>query len=169
MSSFFQNTSHSSFDGSHITNTARDHTTNISGDHTTNVTGDHNICIAAVDNIQIIGSQVQIVSNGVRGESIFNQYRDFRRGDIRLLQELSTTEIDEETSLWSDRNPTKRKLKYIRTAHSVSLFGVAGNYSHCVAIDYSGQDTYAAWKRDLLKYSNQYGPHHPFNPVCFDK
>ncbi|THV00141.1 hypothetical protein K435DRAFT_794375 [Dendrothele bispora CBS 962.96] len=135
-SNFFENTSHSSFKGSHITNVAGDHIT------------------------QIIGLPAQIISNGVRGESIFDQYRDFRRGDIRLLRELSTREVDEEkTSLWSDQE----KLKYTRTAHSVSLFGVAGNYSHCIAMHYSGRDAYAAWERDLLKYSNQYGSHTHFH------
>ncbi|THU79738.1 hypothetical protein K435DRAFT_519526 [Dendrothele bispora CBS 962.96] len=134
-SSFFENTSHSSFEGSHIINTA--------GDHITNVAGDHNIYIAAVDNItQIIGSQDQIVSNGVRGESIFNQYHDLRRCDIRLLRKLSTTEIDEDKTLWSDRNPMRKKLKYTRTAHSVKLFGVVGDHSNCVAMHYSGRDAY---------------------------
>ncbi|THV00126.1 hypothetical protein K435DRAFT_935353 [Dendrothele bispora CBS 962.96] len=111
MSNFFQNTSHSSFQGSHITNTAID----------------YNIYIAAVDNItHNIGSQDQIVSNGARGESIFDQYHSFRRGDIRFLRKLSTKVIDEEkTPLWWDRNPTQKRLKYTRNAHSVSLFGVA--------------------------------------------
>ncbi|THU82552.1 hypothetical protein K435DRAFT_446442 [Dendrothele bispora CBS 962.96] len=118
-SNFFENTSHSSFEGSHIINTAGDHIT------------------------QIIGSHNQIVSNGARGESIFDQYHDLRRCDIRLLRELSTSEIDEEKTLWWDRNPTRKKLKYTRTAHSVSLFGVASNYSHCVAMHYSGRDAYA--------------------------
>ncbi|THU93747.1 hypothetical protein K435DRAFT_840114, partial [Dendrothele bispora CBS 962.96] len=145
-SNFFQNTLHSSFEGSHITNTA--------GDHTTNVARDHNVYVAGDNITQIIGSQDQIVSNGVRGESIFNQYHDLRRCDIRLLRKLSTTEIDEETSLWSDRNPTQKKLKYTRTAHNVSLFGVAGSHSHCVAMHYCGRDAYAAWERDLLKYSS---------------
>ncbi|THU82556.1 hypothetical protein K435DRAFT_971917 [Dendrothele bispora CBS 962.96] len=141
-SNFFENTSHSSFEGSHIINTAGDHITNfVAGDHIT----------------QIIGSQDQIVSNNVRGGSIFNQYHDLRRCDIRLLRELSTSEIDEEKTLWWDRNPMQKKLKYTRTAHNVSLFGVAGNYSHCVAMHYSGRDAYVAWERDLLKYSN----HHP--------
>ncbi|THU79741.1 hypothetical protein K435DRAFT_519577 [Dendrothele bispora CBS 962.96] len=141
-SNFFQNTSHSSFEGSHIINTAGDHITNfVAGDHIT----------------QIIGPQDQIVSNGARGESIFNQYHDLRRCDILLLQELSKREVDEEeTSLWSDRNPMRKKLKYTRTAHSVKLFGVAGDHSHCVAMHYSGRDAYAAWERDLLKYSNHH-------------
>ncbi|THU81673.1 hypothetical protein K435DRAFT_469762 [Dendrothele bispora CBS 962.96] len=140
-SNFFENTSHSSFEGSHIINTAGDHITNfVAGDHIT----------------QIIGSQDQIVSNGARGESIFDQYRDFRRCDIRLLRELSTSEIDEEKTLWRDQNPTRKKFKYTRTAHSVSLFGVAGNYSHCVAMHYSGRDAYAAWERDFLKHSNHH-------------
>ncbi|THU81784.1 hypothetical protein K435DRAFT_872965 [Dendrothele bispora CBS 962.96] len=148
-SNFFQNTSHSSFEGSHIINTAGDHTiTNfVAGDHIT----------------QIIGPQDQIVSNGARGESIFNQYHDLRRCDILLLQELSKREVDEEeTSLWSDRNPMRKKLKYTRTAHSVKLFGVAGDHSHCVAMHYSGRDAYAAWERDFLRYSEQYGSHHVF-------
>ncbi|THU87472.1 hypothetical protein K435DRAFT_342058 [Dendrothele bispora CBS 962.96] len=150
MSNFFQNTSHSSFEGSHITNTGGDHTTNVAGD----------IYIAAVDNItQIIGSQDQSVANDVCGESIFDQYRDLRRCDIRLLRELSTREVDEERTRtpWWDRNPTRKKLKYTRTAHSVKLFGGAGDHSHCVAMHYSGRDAYAAWERDFLKYSN----HHP--------
>ncbi|THV00145.1 hypothetical protein K435DRAFT_466215 [Dendrothele bispora CBS 962.96] len=147
MSNFFQNTSHSSFEGSHINNTAGDHTTNVAGD----------IYIAAVDNItQIIGSQDQIVSNGACGKSIFDEYHNFRRCDIRLLRELSTSEIDEETQLWWDRNPTQKKLKYTRTAHSVSLFGVPGDYSYCVAMYYSGRDAYAAWERDFLQYSNHH-------------
>ncbi|THU81684.1 hypothetical protein K435DRAFT_469908 [Dendrothele bispora CBS 962.96] len=155
MSNFFQNTSHSSFEGSHITNTAGDYTTNVAGDHITNlhVGGDHIT--------QIIGSQDQIVSNGTRGESIFNQYHDLRRCDIRLLRKLSTREIDEEkTPLRWDRNPMQKKLKYTRTAHSISLFGAATSYSHCVAMHYSGRDAYAAWERDFLRYSNQYGSHH---------
>ncbi|THU93758.1 hypothetical protein K435DRAFT_967153 [Dendrothele bispora CBS 962.96] len=133
-SNFFENNSHSSFEGSHIINVAGDNIT------------------------QIIGPQDQIVSNGAHGESIFNQYQDLRRCDIRLLQKLSTTEIDEaETSLWSDRrNLTQKKLKYTRTTHSISLFGVATSYSHCVAMHYSGRDAYAAWERDLLKYSNHH-------------
>ncbi|THV00160.1 hypothetical protein K435DRAFT_776714 [Dendrothele bispora CBS 962.96] len=148
-SNFFENTSHSSFKGSHITNTAGDHTTNVAGDHKTYVAGDHII--------QIIGSQDQIVSKDARGESIFDQYHDLRRCDIRLLRKLSTSEIDEEEApLWWDRNPTRKKLKYTRTTHSVSLFGVAGNYSHCVAMYYSGRDAYAAWERDFLKYSNHH-------------
>ncbi|THU93756.1 hypothetical protein K435DRAFT_840115 [Dendrothele bispora CBS 962.96] len=142
-SNFFENTSHSSFEGSHIINTAGDHITNL------NIAGDHIT--------QIIGSQDQIVSNGVRGESIFNQYHDLRRCDTRLLRELSKREIDEEEApLWWDRNPTQSKLKYTRTAHSVSLFGVAGNYSHCVAMHYSGRDAYAAWEQDFLRYSNHH-------------
>ncbi|THU82547.1 hypothetical protein K435DRAFT_784578 [Dendrothele bispora CBS 962.96] len=124
-SSFFENTSHSSFEGSHIINTA-----------------DHRIYVAGDNITQIIGSQDQIVSNDVRGGSIFNQYHDLRRCDIRLLRKLSTTEIDEDKTLWWDRNPTRKKLKYTRTAHSVSLFGVASNYSHCVAMHYSGRDAY---------------------------
>ncbi|THU82561.1 hypothetical protein K435DRAFT_971920, partial [Dendrothele bispora CBS 962.96] len=144
-SNFFENTSHSSFEGSHIINTAGDHITNL------NIAGDHIT--------QIIGSQEgQIVSNGVRGESIFDQYHNFRRCDIRVLRELSTREVDEEEAplQWWDQNLTQRKLKYTRTAHSVSLFGVAGNDSHCVAMHYSGRDAYAAWERDFLKYSNHH-------------
>ncbi|THU80635.1 hypothetical protein K435DRAFT_809731 [Dendrothele bispora CBS 962.96] len=147
-SNFFQNTSHSSFEGSHITNTV--------GDHTTNIARDHNIYIAGDNITQIIGSQDQTVPNGVRRESILDQYHIFRRGDIRLLQELSTSEVDEEkTPLW-DWNPTQKKLKYTRTAHSVKLFGVAGDHSHCVAVHYSGRDAYAAWERDFLRYSNHH-------------
>ncbi|THU84849.1 hypothetical protein K435DRAFT_869874 [Dendrothele bispora CBS 962.96] len=147
-SNFFQNTSHSSFEGSHITNTV--------GDHTTNIAKDHNIYIAGDNITQIIGSQDQTVPNGVRRESILDQYHIFRRGDIRLLQELSTSEVDEEkTPLW-DWNPTQKKLKYTRTAHSVKLFGVAGDHSHCVAVHYSGRDAYAAWERDFLRYSNHH-------------
>ncbi|THU81668.1 hypothetical protein K435DRAFT_808876 [Dendrothele bispora CBS 962.96] len=158
-SNFLENTSHSSFKGSHITNTAGDHTTNVAGDHKTYVAGDHII--------QIIGSQDQIVSKDARGESIFDQYHNFRRCDIRLLRELSTSKIDEEkTQRWWDS--TQKKLKYTRTAHNVSLLGVPGNYSHCVAMYYSGRDVYAAWERDLLKYSDQYGSRHPFDRVGFD-
>ncbi|THV00162.1 hypothetical protein K435DRAFT_855004 [Dendrothele bispora CBS 962.96] len=143
-SNFFENTSHSSFEGSHIINTAGDHITNfVAGDIT-----------------RIIGSPDQMVSNGVCGESIFNQYHDLRRCDIRLLRELSTSEIDEEETLWSDRKQTQKKLKYTRTTHSVSLFGVPGNYSHCVAMHYSGRDAHAAWERDFLRYSSQYGSRH---------
>ncbi|THV04335.1 hypothetical protein K435DRAFT_835440 [Dendrothele bispora CBS 962.96] len=138
-SNFFENTSHSSFEGSRIINTA-DHRIYVAGDHIT----------------QIIDSQNQIVSSGARGESTFDQYHNFRRCDIRLLRELSTSEINEEMTLWWDRNPTRKKLKYTRTAHSVSLFGVASNYSHCVAMHYSGRDAYAAWERDLLRYSNRH-------------
>ncbi|THV00122.1 hypothetical protein K435DRAFT_854983 [Dendrothele bispora CBS 962.96] len=169
MSNFFQNTSHSSFEGSHIINTAGDHTTNVA---------EHNIYIAAVDNItQIIGSQDQIVSNGVRGGSIFNEVgvsvirlsstgSDFTDSTAIFVVVIYgfyknyLQEIDEQkTPLWWDQDPTQKRLKYTRTAHSVSLFGVADNYIHCVAMHYSGRDAYDAWERDFLSHSNQYDSH----------
>ncbi|THU86203.1 hypothetical protein K435DRAFT_805274 [Dendrothele bispora CBS 962.96] len=75
---------------------------------------------------------------------------------VHVESRFSINEIDEEKTLRWDRNPTRKKLKYTRTAHSVSLFGVPGNYRHCVAMHYSGRDTYDAWEQDFLSYSNHH-------------
>ncbi|THU89581.1 hypothetical protein K435DRAFT_841758 [Dendrothele bispora CBS 962.96] len=138
-SSFFDQTSQCSFEGT---------INNVAGDQIT----------------QIFHSQDQITSNGARGESIFDEYHNFLRGDIKVLQDLSTREIDEEkekemSSRW-DRNPTHKLLKYTATTYRVKLFGTHSTHNDdnhkCVAVRYGGSDAYAAWERDLSKYSKHH-------------
>ncbi|THU83525.1 hypothetical protein K435DRAFT_871195 [Dendrothele bispora CBS 962.96] len=108
---------------------------------------------------QIFNSQDEIVSNGARGESIFDEYHNFRRGDIQILQDLSTKEVDEEEDKMWNWHSTRKKLKYTATAHRVKLFGTPDPHDHshdCVAVRYGGRDAYAAWERDLLKFSNHH-------------
>ncbi|THU90267.1 hypothetical protein K435DRAFT_802137 [Dendrothele bispora CBS 962.96] len=105
--SFFNNTSHCSFQGNIINNVAGDY-------------------ITQAVNPELEG---QIVSHGARGESIFDEYQNLRQGDMRLLQQLSIREVDGRPQSW---NP--QRLEYTTTANEIGLFGhAAGASSHCVA------------------------------------
>ncbi|THU75580.1 hypothetical protein K435DRAFT_880532 [Dendrothele bispora CBS 962.96] len=139
MSSFFNNTSHCSFQGN---------ITNVAGDYYIN---------------QVVNSEDKIVSHGVRGESIFDEYEYVRQGDMRLLQQLS--EVNEEP-WWPER------LKSTKTTYKIDLLGrghkeATGALPYRIAVRYSGKNAYSVWEQDFVKYSNPYSSHLTlFLPSC---
>ncbi|THU88219.1 hypothetical protein K435DRAFT_316770 [Dendrothele bispora CBS 962.96] len=107
------------------------------------------------------GDSDSIVSPGVLGkELIFDDYEIIRRGNLRLLEQISEEAVDENnyyhrTYRYSLRAQDKR-LKFTRSAYRAQVIGQ--NLPGSVAIVYGGEDALAAWKRDFLFFSTN---HHP--------
>ncbi|THU87399.1 hypothetical protein K435DRAFT_804357 [Dendrothele bispora CBS 962.96] len=112
------------------------------------------------------GQVGSIVSPGARGESIFDEFRIIRRGDIYHLNEISREEVDEERE--AKHSPYRYKLRdqllrFTRTAYRVKLIGTDGPPGSHIALTYRGRDAQAAWERDFSLYSNP----HPNLPHLF--
>ncbi|THU95060.1 hypothetical protein K435DRAFT_839626 [Dendrothele bispora CBS 962.96] len=106
------------------------------------------------------GDSDSIVSPGVLGtESIFDDYEIIRRGNLRLLEEISKEVIDENDSYYyrrAHRLRAQRYLKFTRSAYRVQVIGQ--NLPRSVAVIYGGEDAQAAWERDFSLCSTN---HHP--------
>ncbi|THU95064.1 hypothetical protein K435DRAFT_966596 [Dendrothele bispora CBS 962.96] len=125
--------------------------------HTINfVAGDQNTRIHQVHT----GDSDSIVSPGVFGtQSIFDDYEIIRRGNLRLLEEISKEVIDENDSYYyrrAHRLRAQKCLKFTRSAYRVQVIGQ--NLPRNVAVLYGGEDAQAAWERDFLFCSTN---HHP--------
>ncbi|THU97323.1 hypothetical protein K435DRAFT_857722 [Dendrothele bispora CBS 962.96] len=125
--------------------------------HTINfVAGDQNTRIHQVHT----GDSDSIVSPGVFGtQSIFDDYEIIRRGNLRLLEEISKEVIDENDSYYyrrAHRLRAQKCLKFTRSAYRVQVIGQ--NLPRSVAVVYGGEDAQAAWERDFLLCSTN---HHP--------
>ncbi|THU87397.1 hypothetical protein K435DRAFT_842539 [Dendrothele bispora CBS 962.96] len=103
------------------------------------------------------GQVGSIVSPGARGESIFDEFRTIRRGDIYHLNEISREDVDEEREakdwpyLYEFRD---QLLRFTKTAYRVKLIGTDGPSGSYIAMTYCGRDAHAAWQRDFSLYSH---------------
>ncbi|THU88203.1 hypothetical protein K435DRAFT_316703 [Dendrothele bispora CBS 962.96] len=106
------------------------------------------------------GDSDSIVSPGVLGtQSIFDDYEIIRRGNLRLLEEISKEVVDENDYYHSrrvHRLRAQKGLKFTRSAYRVQVIGQ--NLPRSVAVVYGGEDAQAAWERDFLLCSTN---HHP--------
>ncbi|THU78740.1 hypothetical protein K435DRAFT_845690 [Dendrothele bispora CBS 962.96] len=107
------------------------------------------------------GDSDSIVSPGVLGSrSIFDDYREIRRGDLHLLEHISKEVVDENDSYYyysrAHRLRAQKCLKFTRSAYRVQVIGQ--NLPPSVAVVYGGDDAQAAWERDFLLCSTN---HHP--------
>ncbi|THU93284.1 hypothetical protein K435DRAFT_840337 [Dendrothele bispora CBS 962.96] len=107
------------------------------------------------------GDSDSIVSPGVLGtQSIFDDYEIIRRGNLRLLEEISKEVIDENDSYYHFRRVhrlrAQKRLKFTRSAYRVQVIGQ--NLPRSVAVVYGGEDAQAAWERDFSLCSAN---HHP--------
>ncbi|KAK7448899.1 hypothetical protein VKT23_013631 [Stygiomarasmius scandens] len=121
------------------------HTVNfVAGDqHTTNVNQD--------------GSP-DIISPGVLGQSVFDQYENVRRGYLRLLRIISSQVMDEVSTRKRKRgsdDSVGRALIFKRTKYHARIIGNR-DLVDCVAVTYSDKDAHAAWQREFELFSNQY-------------
>ncbi|THV02278.1 hypothetical protein K435DRAFT_836502 [Dendrothele bispora CBS 962.96] len=111
------------------------------------VAGDQNTRIDQVHT----GDSEFIVSPGVLGtRSIFDDYREIRRGDLCLVQEISKEVIDENDYSYYYRrvHRAQKRLEFTRSAYRVQVIGQ--NLPRSVAVVYGGEDAQAAWERDFL-------------------
>ncbi|THV02275.1 hypothetical protein K435DRAFT_963182 [Dendrothele bispora CBS 962.96] len=116
------------------------------------VAGDQNTRIHQVHT----GDSDSIVSPGVLGtRSIFDDYREIRRGDLRLSKEISKEVVDENDYYYYYRRVhrlrAQKRLEFTRSAYRVQVIGQ--NLPHSVAVLYGGEDAQAAWERDFLRCS----------------
>ncbi|THU95061.1 hypothetical protein K435DRAFT_859913 [Dendrothele bispora CBS 962.96] len=106
------------------------------------------------------GSSDSIVSPGVLGtQSIFDDYEIIRRGNLRLLEEISKEVVDESDPYYYRRAHRLRFhkcLKFTKSAYRVQVIGQ--NLPRSIAVVYGGEDAQAAWERDFLFCSTN---HHP--------
>ncbi|THU95056.1 hypothetical protein K435DRAFT_141057 [Dendrothele bispora CBS 962.96] len=121
------------------------------------VAGDQNTHNHQVDT----GDSDSIFSPGVLGSrSIFDDYREIRRGDLRLVEHISREIVDENDSYYYyqpvHRLRAQKRLKFTRSAYRVEVIGQ--NLPRSVAVVYEGEDAQAAWERDFLLCSAN---HHP--------
>ncbi|THU97297.1 hypothetical protein K435DRAFT_68376 [Dendrothele bispora CBS 962.96] len=143
MATFFSQASQCSFQAHTINLVARDQITN-------------NI------NHQVdTGDSDSIVSPSVLGSrSIFDDYREIRRGDLRLLEHISREVFNEHNSYYhcprAHRLRAQKCLKFTRSAYRVQVIGQ--NLPPSVAVVYGGDDAQVAWERDFLLCSTN---HHP--------
>ncbi|THU96203.1 hypothetical protein K435DRAFT_858800 [Dendrothele bispora CBS 962.96] len=108
-----------------------------------------------------LGQAGSFVSPGARGESIFDEFRTIRRGDIYHLNEISREDVDEEQEKYFPYRHGFRDqlLRFTRTAYRVKLIGTDGPPGSHIAMIYRGRDAQAAWQRDFSLYSH---PHPNF-------
>ncbi|THU97295.1 hypothetical protein K435DRAFT_857704 [Dendrothele bispora CBS 962.96] len=121
------------------------------------VAGDQNTHNHQVDT----GDSDSIVSPGVLGSrSILDDYREFRRGDLHLVEHISKEVVDENDSYYyyprAHRLRAQKCLKFTRSAYRVQVIGQ--NLPRSIAVVYGGEDAQAAWERDFLLWSTN---HHP--------
>ncbi|THU95069.1 hypothetical protein K435DRAFT_798416 [Dendrothele bispora CBS 962.96] len=138
MTAFFPQASHFSIQGQTINFVAGDQVTHNHQVHT--------------------GDSDTIVSPGVLGtQSIFDdmnsmfKYEIIRRGNLRLLEEISKEVIDENDHYYYRRAhhlQAQKHLKFTRSAYRVQVIGQ--NLPRSVAVVYGGEDAQAAWERDFL-------------------
>ncbi|THU93286.1 hypothetical protein K435DRAFT_861674 [Dendrothele bispora CBS 962.96] len=106
------------------------------------------------------GNSDSIVSPGVLGtQSIFDDYEIIRRGNLRLLGEISKEVIDENDYYHyrrAHRLRAQKRLKFTRSAYRAQVIGQ--NLPPSVAVVYEGEDAQTAWERDFLLCSKF---HHP--------
>ncbi|THU97294.1 hypothetical protein K435DRAFT_68344 [Dendrothele bispora CBS 962.96] len=141
MTTFFSQASQCSFQAQTINLVARDQVTHNHQVHT--------------------GDSDSIVSSGVLGSrSIFDDYREIRRGDLHLVEHISREVVDENDSYYyyprAHRLRAQKSLKFTRSAYRVQVIGQ--NLPRSVAVVYGGEDAQAAWERDFLLCSTN---HHP--------
>ncbi|THU97312.1 hypothetical protein K435DRAFT_778114 [Dendrothele bispora CBS 962.96] len=106
------------------------------------------------------GDSDSIVSPGVLGaQSIFDDYEIIRRGNLRLLEEISKEVVDDNDNYHyrrANRLRAQKCLKFTRSAYRAQVIGQ--NLPRSVAVVYGGEDAQAAWERDFSLFSAN---HHP--------
>ncbi|THU97336.1 hypothetical protein K435DRAFT_68791 [Dendrothele bispora CBS 962.96] len=139
--SFFPRASHFSIHG---------HTVNfIGGDHNTNF---HHVPV------EDSGSVVSLGQGPHNEQSMFDEYQIIRRGNLRLLREISKETMDESKSYLQQRQlqTSSECLTFTRAAYCTKVIGESLPGS--VAVIYGGKDAQAAWERDFLLFSKNHNP-----------
>ncbi|THU97317.1 hypothetical protein K435DRAFT_68569 [Dendrothele bispora CBS 962.96] len=85
------------------------------------------------------------------------KYEIIRRGNLRLVEEISKEVVDENDYYQrAHRLRVQKRLKFTRSAYRVQVIG--RNLPRSVAVVYGGEDAQAAWERDFFLCSKI---HHP--------